>query len=78
MKLDKSKPKPRHYYDWIFDIKPYFGFKSLKEVFNKDDITANGCMVDIDNYEPIQHTEQTKNREKIYQEFGECKIYVWW
>jgi len=81
--MAKNKLQAKKYYDW-HDIAKRFGFKYIDEVFEKDIITGNGCLLSIDK-DLIEESEEFdeksktyKNQIRILKDLGPCEIHVWW
>ena len=83
--MAKTTLKAKKYYDW-HDVAKRFGFNDIKDVFDTE-ITSNGCLCYI--FDPKQIEEDLDlsdkdsqrrfdNQKRIFNEIGECKIYVWW
>lgn len=85
--MARTTLKAHKYYDW-FDIAKLFGFAQINDVFEPGiDFMTNGHLVHIYKgeytdeelaLEDKDFVKRYKNKQRIYNELGECEIYVWW
>jgi hypothetical protein len=77
----KTKPLPKQYYD-IQDLLSYLKVDRISDIIGEDIYPSNGEMITI--YEPYEDEEGNKdtkwykNQQRIFDEFGEIEVKVWW